>query len=236
MEQLPLLREQLDYYRARAAEYDEWFFRQGRYDRGPEHRTEWLGEVRVVETALQDALPSGEILELACGTGLWTRHLAEHHSHVLAVDASPEAIAINRQRVDSERVEYAVADLFTWTPPAARFDAVFFGFWLSHVPPSHVDAFWAMVRSSLKPNGRVFFVDSLLDQASTARDHDRLDKSGMVRRRLNNGREFKIVKVYYEPPALERWLSDHGWVGSVRTSGRFFLYGLVTPVAAGYHS
>ena len=29
-----LLREQLDYYRARAAEYDQWWLRQGRYDRG----------------------------------------------------------------------------------------------------------------------------------------------------------------------------------------------------------
>ena len=32
----PILQEQIDYYRARAAEYDEWFNRQGRYDRGPQ--------------------------------------------------------------------------------------------------------------------------------------------------------------------------------------------------------
>jgi len=28
------LKEQLEYYRARAAEYDQWWLRQGRYDRG----------------------------------------------------------------------------------------------------------------------------------------------------------------------------------------------------------
>jgi hypothetical protein len=28
-----LLQEELAYYRARAGEYDEWFLRQGRYDR-----------------------------------------------------------------------------------------------------------------------------------------------------------------------------------------------------------
>ena len=38
MEEQELLGEQVEYYRARAEEYDEWFFRQGRYDRGPEHR------------------------------------------------------------------------------------------------------------------------------------------------------------------------------------------------------
>jgi ubiquinone/menaquinone biosynthesis C-methylase UbiE len=231
MEERQLLREQAEYYRARAAEYDEWFLREGRYDRGPEHRAQWFGEVAAVEAALHDALRSGEVLELACGTGLWTRHLVEQHSRVVAIDASPEAIAINRERLQSDVVEYVVADLFAWVPPAGRFDAVFFGFWLSHVPHGHFDAFWATVRMSLKPNGRVFFVDSLLEQTSTARDHDRLDKSGVVRRRLNDGREFSIVKVFYEPAQLERRLSDRGWEGWVRSSGQFFLYGSVTPTA-----
>jgi demethylmenaquinone methyltransferase/2-methoxy-6-polyprenyl-1,4-benzoquinol methylase len=84
---------------------------------------------------------------------------------------------------------------------------------------------------SLKPNGRVFFVDSLLEQTSTARDHDQLDKSGKVQRRLNDGREFSIVKVFYEPGLLERRLADCGWEGWVRSSGQFFLYGSVTRIA-----
>lgn len=36
---MSLLHHQIAYYRARATEYDEWFYRQGRYDRGPEVRT-----------------------------------------------------------------------------------------------------------------------------------------------------------------------------------------------------
>jgi demethylmenaquinone methyltransferase/2-methoxy-6-polyprenyl-1,4-benzoquinol methylase len=32
------LKEQIEYYRARAAEYDEWHLRTGRYDRGEDHR------------------------------------------------------------------------------------------------------------------------------------------------------------------------------------------------------
>lgn len=38
MDEPKLLAEQLAYYRARAGEYDQWFLREGRYDRGPEHR------------------------------------------------------------------------------------------------------------------------------------------------------------------------------------------------------
>jgi demethylmenaquinone methyltransferase/2-methoxy-6-polyprenyl-1,4-benzoquinol methylase len=231
MEEEGLIREQLQYYRARADEYDEWFFRQGRYDCGPDHREAWLGEVATVEAALKQSVPPGDVLELACGTGLWTRHLVKQHARIVAIDASPEAIAINRERLQSDVVEYIVDDLFTWVPLAGRFDAVFFGFWLSHVPHGHFDPFWATVQKALKPNGRVFFVDSLPEQTSTARDHDQLDKSGEVRRRLNDGREFSIVKVFYEPDLLERRLADLGWEGWVRSSGQFFLYGSVTRIA-----
>ncbi len=226
-----LLASQLAYYRARAQEYDEWFLRQGRYDRGPSHRAEWSGEVALVEAALRDALPPGDVLELACGTGLWTRHLTGGHRRVVAVDASPEAIAINHTRVESDAVEYVVADLFSWTPPVGQFDAVFFAFWLSHVPAARFDPFWQVVRTALKPNGVAFFVDSLIEQSSTATDHDLLDVSAVVQRRLNDGRAFSIVKVFYEPASLERRLLQLGWRGWVRSTGRFFLYGAVAPGA-----
>ena len=229
MDDARLLKDQIEYYRARASEYDEWFFRQGRYDRGPRHRAQWLAELAVVEGALRDELPAGSVLELACGTGLWTRHLAERHSRVVAVDASPEVIAINRERLKSDRVTYVVGDLFSWVPPRGQFDAVFFGFWLSHVPVAQFDALWMTVRAALKPEGRAFFVDSLLEPESTARDHGPLDESGVVRRRLNDGREFNVVKVFYEPEELQRRLAERGWTGWVRSTGRFFLYGSVGP-------
>jgi SAM-dependent methyltransferase len=225
-----LLREQIDYYRARAGEYDEWFFRQGRYDLGPAHRDAWLAEASIVEAALAQSVPPGDVLELACGTGLWTRRLVERHRRVLAVDISPETIAINRERVHSDRVEYQVADLFNWAPPAQAFDAVFFGFWLSHVPAARFDAFWTMVKTAVKRDGCVFFVDSLFEQTSSARNHDPIDQSGVARRKLNDGREFKVVKIFYEPGALEQQLVRRGWSGTVASTGRFFLYGSMKPV------
>src|SRR5262249_6151975 len=190
-----LLSEQVEYYRARAPEYDEWFLREGRYDRGPEHRAAWFSEVAIVEAALHDTIRNGDVLEFACGTGLWTHHLAAGNRRVVALDASPEAIAINKRRVQANNVEYLVADIFSWLP-ARTFDFAFFGFWLSHVPAGQFEAFWTLVRNSLRPGGSAFFVDSLLEQSSTARDHGPLDDSGVIRRRLNDGREFHIVKVF----------------------------------------
>jgi demethylmenaquinone methyltransferase/2-methoxy-6-polyprenyl-1,4-benzoquinol methylase len=222
-----VLDEQMAYYRARAGEYDEWFFREGRYDRGPEHRAQWFQEVSAVEAELNAAAPRGDVLELACGTGLWTRHLLATAEKVTAVDAAPETIAVNRERVRSDRVEYVVADIFSWAPPRL-FDFALFTFWLSHVPSSRFDAFWAMLARALRPGGRVFFVDSLLTQESTARDHEPIDDSGIVRRKLNDGREFDIVKIFHEPTGLEPRLAALGWRGYVRSSGQFFVYGCVT--------
>jgi demethylmenaquinone methyltransferase/2-methoxy-6-polyprenyl-1,4-benzoquinol methylase len=223
-----LIRQQIAYYQARSTEYDEWFFRQGRYDHGPEHRAAWFSELATVERALLGLKLTGEVLELACGTGLWTRHLVSDHTRVLAVDVAPEAIAIARSRVSSAMVEYVTADLFSWTPPW-QFDVVFFAFWLSHVPRSHLDAFWQMVRTALKPGGTAFFVDSLAEQSATAIDHGLLDRSGATKRRLNDGREFEIVKVFHEPADLGGWLRERGWRGSVQSTGKYFLYGSMTP-------
>ena len=229
MDQARLLSQQIEYYCARAPEYDEWFLRKGRYDRGPHYRAEWLGEIARIEAVLGETLPPGDVLELACGTGLWTRYLATAHRQVLAVDASAQAIALNRARVRVDNVKYIEADLFSWGPPRSSFDAVFFAFWLSHVPTERFDAFWTAVRTALRPDGLVFFVDSLREPTSTARDHDPPTDAGVVRRRLRDGREFDVVKVFYEPAVLERRLLGRGWNGWVRSSGRFFLYGSVTP-------
>jgi demethylmenaquinone methyltransferase/2-methoxy-6-polyprenyl-1,4-benzoquinol methylase len=223
-----ILQEQLQYYRERASEYDEWFFRQGRYDRGETHRQQWFSEVSEVEATLRAAKPSGDILELACGTGLWTQHLAPFTTRLTAVDASPEVIALNQQRVGCASVEYIVADLFNWAPNQ-QFDFVFFGFWLSHVPLEQFAPFWQMVKEALKPNGRVFFVDSLSTQESTARNHAALNQQGYSERKLNDGRTYRVVKIFYEPAQLQKSLQNLGWSGNVYYTANYFLHGLVYP-------
>jgi len=167
-----------------------------------------------------------EVLELAAGTGLWTKRLIDAKAaRVLAVDGSPETLDFNRARTNSaDVVEYEVADLFEWNPRTV-FDIVFFSFWLSHVPQSRFGAFWSMVRRSLRPNGKVLFLDSLLEQTSTATDHKAVNSSGIVHRKLNDGREFQIVKIFYDRAALQSRLAEMGWKGTVQSSGKFFLFG-----------
>ena len=48
-------------------------------------------------------------------------------------------------------------------------------------------------------------------------------------RRLDDGREFTIVKVYYEPAELDAALRESGFESiEITTTGRFFLLGTAT--------
>jgi SAM-dependent methyltransferase len=173
-----------------------------------------------VEAELARFAPAGRVLELACGTGLWTRHLARWADRLTAVDASPEVLAINRARVGARGVEYVQADLFAWEPDD-RYDACFFGFWVSHVPEDRFAPFWAMVTRALRPGGRVFFVDSADREG---KGDDPAADPTMVRR-LDDGREFRIVKRFYDPAALERRLAGLGWTIEVRATREYFIHG-----------
>ena len=226
-----LLAEQRAYYRARAPEYDDWWQRRGRYDRGDEEQSaEWHRQVEVVEQALESFGATGRVLELAGGTGWWTQRLARTAGTLTVVDASPETLELNRARVDRDDVTYVVADLFEWRPDQ-EYDVVFFSFWLSHVPRARFASFWAMVRDCLAPGGRVFLIDNRHDPqpTSVARDPYILEyETDLHRRELSDGSEYRVVKVMYEPDELQSLLEAEGWHADLDAT-RWFLFGSARP-------
>jgi trans-aconitate methyltransferase len=200
-----LLDEQAAYYQALGGSYLE----QGLDLPGGDELAE----------ALEAFRPTGRVLELACGPGVWTGQLLRHAAEVTAVDASPEMLAVAAARVGSDRVRFVRADLFDWVPDR-RYDVVFFGFWLSHVPPERFDAFWSLVAGALAENGRVFFTD---DAYRTTDELVHGPFSSTIRRRLDDGTSYQIVKVPYQAADLEERLRRIGWdITVTATSGPFY--------------
>lgn len=197
-----LLAQQLAYYRAVAPEYEQHAIPGA-----------WGGEP---EAALEAFAPAGAVLELACGQGLWTRQLARRADTVTALDASPEMLAIAAERVPHAGVTFIQADLFAWEADS-RYDVVFFGFWLSHVPLECFEQFWSRVEGWLEPRGRVFFVD---DAYRTQEELVHGETSSIVQRRLTDGTVHRVVKVPHRPEGLERRLRELGWAITVSASER----------------
>lgn len=210
-----LLAEQVDYYCARAPEY---LADAGILGVTPETQG---ASARSIIAAIEAAAPLGEVLELACGPGTFTGELARRATAVTALDASPEMLEIAAARTRPARhISFARANLFTWTPDR-RYDFIFFGFWLSHVPPERFASFWSAVAAALTPTGRVMFVD---DGHRTADELIDGPESSTIERRLRDGRRFRAVKVAHEPEPLQRSLRELGWAIEVRPlEGPFFL-------------
>jgi SAM-dependent methyltransferase len=211
-----LLGEQKRYYAARAPEYDDWWYRRGRYEFEPGEKARWDADGAEAEAALETLAPRGSVLELAAGTGIWTRKLVRLAERVVAVDANAETLALN-----TPEAEHVQADVFAWRP-AERFDLVFFSFWLSHVPAARFDEFWALVGSALAPGGRVFLVDSG-EPDSGESDADRGERQV---RQLSDGRAFAIVKRYWNPGELAARVRRLGFELDLQnTANGHFLYG-----------
>jgi SAM-dependent methyltransferase len=205
-----LLAEQQRYYRARAATYRQ----EALVPLGPadvERLAADLGRVF-------DAHFRGDVLELACGPGTWTAELARRAASVTAIDGAPEMLEVARASAPGANVGFAQANLFEWQPER-HYDAVFFGFWLSHVPDERFDAFWATVEAALEPGGHVVFVDDAY------REPEELvygPDSPVIVRRRQDADGYRIVKMPHTPEGLQQRLAELGWTFAFDQVGPFF--------------
>jgi SAM-dependent methyltransferase len=193
-----LVAGQLRYYGARADEYDATSLGV---------RT----EARQAVPAVVDGLDiRGDVLELGCGTGMWTIELVRHASSLTALDGAAEMLALARDRLAGKPVEFVLADVFEWTP-ARRYDVVLSAFLVSHIPPEWFARFCEVVGSALRPGGRAVLIDELPSRShfETVRDGD------VATRTLSDGSRHEIVKIFYDPDDLVAQLRKLGWDATV---------------------
>jgi demethylmenaquinone methyltransferase/2-methoxy-6-polyprenyl-1,4-benzoquinol methylase len=219
-----VLREQRAYYDARAAEYDEAYRREGQHDRGDEGNESWRDEMQRLRSAF-DAVPlEGDIVELAAGTGAWTKRLVGRAGSLTVLDGSADMLDRNRARVGTGySITYEVVDLFEWRPPRT-WDACVFGFWLCKVPDARVDGFLGAVAAALRPGGVVCCVDKVTVAEPLSELEDRT---------LNDGRRFTIIDHPRPPRRITELFRSAGMNVDVRTFGSRFCLASGTKAAQG---
>jgi len=207
-----LLAAQVAYYRHRAGDYDVSAY----------------GDVAAAGVRIGRLVsamrPRGHVLEIACGTGMWTEAIAGLAARVTAIDAVPEVVEIARHRVQAANVTFEVAEVFSWST-SVRFDTIFFAAWLSHVPASRYEEFWQLLRGWLDDQGRVLFVDEHVDLR--ARETYLSGSTEIVERRLRDGSHHRLVKHFLDPDELCDRLRTLGWRSHLHRDGDWVIGGAV---------
>lgn len=107
------------------------------------------------------SLAGKRVLDVGCGTGAWSVHLAEAGAEVWAIDISPGSIAMVERRARlkgvSDRIHAAVMSATELEFPDSHFDAVHGMNIIHHLD---VDAFGAEIARVLRPEGVAVFSEN----------------------------------------------------------------------------
>lgn len=152
---------------------DNKHFWDGRYDwsgRGDEWSAEWGGpDMQWYGTLLpriHPYLPTGTIVEIACGCGRWTRYLKDLGKRVVAVDLSRRCVEVCRERFAAfPQVECHLNDGRSLAMvPDASVDFVFSFDSLVHADASVIDAYLGEIARVLRREGVAFIHHSNLGE------------------------------------------------------------------------
>jgi demethylmenaquinone methyltransferase/2-methoxy-6-polyprenyl-1,4-benzoquinol methylase len=185
----------VDYYEARACQFETV------YDR-PERQA----DLRVLRNWLAQEARGLTLLEVACGSGYWTRVAATTAKAILATDCNPSPLELARSKNLGPHVAFVRADAFALPTQGSHFDGGMAHFWWSHVSLGDRQVFLKHFASKLRNQAKLVMIDNNFAAGSTA--ISRRDALGNTyqRRRLASGEEYEILKNFPTDEELRRSL------------------------------
>ena len=190
-----------EYYRRRAGEFEAV------YDRADPARR---AEIKRLSQAAQAALRGRRVLEVACGTGYWTRFVSEAAREIIATDSVEEVLNVARRKTYQCPVTFRLEDAYRLSFEADAFDGGLANFWFSHIPKHRIDRFIAGFHRTLRPQSRVFLADNVLVPDVGGELIGRAGDDNTYRHRtLRDGSEHVIIKNYYSAEDLMAIFGQH---------------------------
>jgi SAM-dependent methyltransferase len=179
------------YYAKRAREYEQVYEKPER-----QHELAWLRE------RVPRLFKGRNVLEVACGTGYWTQHLAAAAHRVYACDINEPVLEIAREK----RIPNATffrADAIALDGVPAGCNAAFAGFWWSHVKKSGLRQFVSNLAAKVEPGALVAILDNAWAPGSST-PISRTDAEGNTYqvRTLANGEQMEVLKNFPTPQEL----------------------------------
>jgi len=183
------------YYSRRAHEYENMYYRPNG------HRQMEL--FRLVQEC-RTLFAGRRVLEVACGTGFWTKAIEDMAKSIVAVDASKDMLELAREKnLSPDKIELRAGDAYDLSDVPGEFDGGMAHFWISHVPKSRLDGFLRGFHGRLLPGARVMMMDNVrvpglggeLARIDGIEDDFRI-------RELSDGTRHYVIKNYYEADGL----------------------------------
>ncbi len=193
------------YYARRAAEYERIYAR-------PERQA----DLAQMCTAIEDAFSGRRVLDVACGTGYFTRHAARRARSVSGIDANEETLAIARSK-GLANAEFVLGDAYALPQAREPYDAALVTFWWSHIPLSRIEEFGRALHRLLAPGATVLMADNTYVEGNST-SISRTDEGGNTyqTRTLENGERYEVLKNFPTLGELTAWGERFGTDVTVR--------------------
>jgi len=174
-----------DYYAKRAPEYERIY-----------EKPERQADLRVLRESVAAIFSRRRVLEVACGTGWWTRIIACTAHSVVATDINEEVLAIARTKpLARSNVFFQRADAFDLQTVPGEFDAALAVFWWSHLTRSELSRFLNALHHRLQPGSIVVFIDNnYVEGSSTPISRRDAEGNTWQLRKLDDGTTTEVLK------------------------------------------
>lgn len=191
----------VEYYARRAGEYEEiygW--------RGPDrHR-----EQEMLAMAIRDSLRGRDVLEVACGTGWWTRIMSESARSIRATDLREEVMEIAKAKEHGCSVTFKQEDAYNLSFRDDSFNGGLAFSWFFHIPLGFIDAFLEEFHRVRGEGSRVLIADNVYVQEIGGEIEKREgDPNTYKISTLKDGGVFTIVKNYFSVEDLVKIFGRH---------------------------
>jgi len=185
------------YYSKRAKEYEKVYNRPNRMR---------LQEQELIAEYIKKSFKNRYVLELACGTGYWTKYLLKSAYKIVAVDASSEMLKIASSRYSSNpSINFLQMDAYNPPKTFPLFSGAMACFWFSHIHKKQIHRFLKVLHTRLTPASFVLFVDNVYRKGLGGKLIVKKGrKDTWKQRRLDSGENYEILKNYYNKDDLER--------------------------------
>jgi len=175
----------IQYYSDRAFEYEKTY-----------QRPERQNDLKTLHSLLKKLFRGHNVLEIACGTGYWTKTIVSVAKSITATDINLEVLKIARKKkYISSKVSIIQDNSLSLNQIKGEFSAGFAGFWWSHIMKSKLKSFLKIFHSKLTSGSLVIFIDNLYREGSST-PISKVDEEGNSYqiRTLEDGRKFEVVK------------------------------------------